>query len=77
MRKYDKGEICSEKHPVVKDIMDSHITETKMQNAIKSLQSNKHGLPAEILKSQAHFLSEPLCMLMNYTFDSLKSGPMD
>lgn len=57
-----------------------------MQNAIKSVKSNKgcglDGLAAEILKSQALYLSEPLCMLMNYTVCLIKenphkSGPMD
>lgn len=73
MNRYDHGELSVDTHPVVKDILDSHVTESEIEHAITNLKGNKSGgldgLPAEVLKTQASLLSYPLCILFNYMFD--------
>lgn len=76
MQKYDSGNPVTEIDPVARDIMDRHVTEDEMLNALKHLKSGKSsgldGIPAEVLKSQSESLTTPLCMLFNYVLDKGK-----
>ena len=58
---------------MIKEIMDSHVSEAEMVNAIDNLKKNKScgldGLPAEVLRSQKSVLTYPLCLLFNYMLE--------
>ena len=73
MERYDKGVSNVDVCDIVKDIMNSHITDEEMQNALLHLKNKKcsglDGIPAEVLKSQTTVLSNSLCLLFNYMMD--------
>ena len=57
MSKHDRVSTNITRNPIVKDVLDSHVTQDEMKNAIQTLKGNKScgldGLPVDILKTQA------------------------
>ena len=77
MSKHDRVSTNITRNPIVEDVLDSHVTQDKMKNAIQTLKGNNicglDGLLVEILKKQASLLCNPLCLLFNYMFDKGES----
>ena len=76
MNKYDKNDFkkcCDSSDTVLHDVLGCHFTETEVKNALQIIKGNKSsgldGLPAEVLKSQVHVLSSPICMMFNFMLD--------